>query len=179
MNYMSVAQIFEKIDETRQRLYNRVEGLSDEQANAHQNANAWSVKDIIEHLTIMEDRLLRMMKVMLTKAEGASTQTTSGGAVEIKPFSLEKLIERSRSEKYTAPEAVRPEGTAKLDDLLARMRGSREALRALQPRIEATDLSAFTYPHPAFGPLDFYQWLALIGLHEERHLVQIESVLQA
>jgi hypothetical protein len=52
-------------------------------------------------------------------------------------------------------------------------------LRALQPRIEATDLSAFTYPHPAFGPLNFYQWLALIGLHEQRHLNQIESVLKA
>jgi hypothetical protein len=178
MNYTSVAEIFEAIDETRQRLFNRVEGLTAGQANTHASANAWSVTDIIEHLTIMEDRLLRMMKVMLTKAEGASTQT-NGNAVEFKPFSLEKLIERSRSEKYTAPEAVRPEGTAKLDDLLARMRGSREELRSLQPRIEATDLSAFTYPHPAFGPLDFYQWLALIGLHEERHLGQIESVLQA
>jgi DinB superfamily len=178
MNFTSVAQIFEAIDETRQRLFNRVEGLTDEQANAQPGANAWSVKDIIEHLTIMEDRLVRMMKVMLTKAEGASARS-NGGAVEIKPFSLEKLIERSRSEKYTAPEAVRPSGTAHLPDLLAKMRGSREELRALQSRIEATDLSAFTYPHPAFGPLDFYQWLALIGLHEERHLNQIESVLQA
>jgi hypothetical protein len=178
MNYTSVAQIFEAIDETRQRLFNRVEGLTDEQANAHASANAWSVKDIIEHLTIMEDRLVRMMKVMLTKAEGAYAPT-SVGVFEIKPFSLEKFIERSRNEKYTAPEAVRPSGTAHLPDLLARMRGSREELRTLQPRIEATDLSAFTYPHPAFGPLDFYQWLALIGFHEERHLGQIESVLQA
>jgi uncharacterized damage-inducible protein DinB len=178
MNYTSVAQIFEKIDKTRQRLFDRVEALTDEQANAHPDANVWSVKDIIEHLTIMEDRLLRMMKVMLTKAEGASAGT-SVGAIEIKPFSLDRFIERSRSEKYTAPEAVRPEGADRLDDLLARMRGSRKELRALQPRIEATDLSAVTYPHPAFGPLNFYQWLALIGFHEERHLGQIESVLQA
>jgi hypothetical protein len=178
MNFTSVAQIFEAIDETRQRLFKRVEGLTDEQANAHAGANAWSVKDIMEHLTIMEDRLLRMMKVMLTKAEGASA-VSNGSAIVFKPFSLEKFIERSRGEKYTAPEAVRPVGTAKLDDLLARMRGSREELRTLKARIEATDLSAFTYPHPAFGPLDFYQWLALIGFHEERHLGQIESLLQA
>jgi hypothetical protein len=178
MNYTSVAQIFEAIDGTRERLFNRVESLTDEQANAHTSANAWSVKDIVEHLTIMEDRLLRMMKVMLTKAEGMPNGS-NGGAVEIKPVSLEKFIERSRVEKYTAPEAVRPAGTAKLEDLLERMRGSREELRALQPRIEARDLSALTYPHPAFGPLDFYQWLALIGFHEERHLGQIESVLSA
>ena len=66
-----------------------------------------------------------------------------------------------------------------LNKLLARMRQSRAGLHALRPRIEATDLASVTYPHPAFGPLNFYQWLALIGLHEERHLRQIQSVLSA
>jgi hypothetical protein len=178
MNYTSVAQIFETIDETRERLYQKVEGLTDEQANAHTNKSAWSVTDIMEHLTIMEDRLARMMKMMLMKAEGASADS-NGGTIEIKPFSLDQFIERSQGEKYVAPEAVRPSGSVHLEDLLARMRASREELRALQPRIEATDLSMVTYPHPAFGPLDFYQWLAFIGLHERRHLSQIESVLQA
>jgi hypothetical protein len=178
MNYTGVAQIFETIDETRERLYQRVEGLTDEQANAHTHANAWSVTDIMEHLTIMEDRLARMMKVMLAKAEGVSVDS-NGGTIEIKPFSLDRFIERSQGEKYVAPEAVRPSGTVHLPDLLARMRASREELRALQPRIEATDLSMATYSHPAFGPLNFYQWLAFIGLHEQRHLDQIESVLQA
>lgn len=178
MNYTSVAQIFESIDETRLRLYRKVEGLTDEQANAHPNANAWSVTDIMEHLMILEDRLTKMMKMMLTKAKGASLRST-GGAIEIKPFSLDQIIERSLDEKYVAPEAVRPSGTAGLPDLLARMRASRQELRAMQPEIEATDLSMFTYPHPAFGPLDFYQWLALIGLHEQRHLKQIESILEA
>lgn len=178
MEYTSVPQIYETIDETRERLFNRVEGLTDEQANAHLNPDTWSVTDIIEHLTIMEDRLLRMMKVMLTKAEGASTES-NGGTIEMKPFSIDEFVERSRREKYTAPEAVRPSGTARLDDLLAKMRASREEVHALRPRIEATDLSTFTYPHPVFGPLNFYQWLALIGIHEERHLGQIESVLSA
>ena len=178
MNYTSVGQIFETIDGTRDRLYNRVKGLTDEQANAHLNASAWSVTEIIEHLTIMEDRLVRMMKVMLTKAEGASTES-NGASAGMKPFSLDGFIERSRSEKYVAPEAVRPSGTTQLADLLARMRDSRQELHTLRPRIEATDLSMATYPHPAFGPLNFYHWLALIGLHEERHLGQIESVLSA
>jgi uncharacterized damage-inducible protein DinB len=178
MEYTSVAQIFETIDKTRERLYKRVESLTDTQANAHPGENAWSITDIIEHLMILENRLAQMMKMMLTKAEGAS-KGKSDGAIKIKPFSLDQFIERSQREKYVAPEAVRPSGAANLPDLLARMRASREELHTLQPRIEATDLSMLTYPHPAFGPLDFYQWLALIGLHEERHLSQIESLLSA
>ena len=178
MIYTRVADIYKAIDETRERLYKRVEGLNQEQARARRDANAWSATEIVEHLTIMEDRLVRMMKVMLTKAEGASAKSDRA-TVKIKPFSLDEFVARSRNEKYIAPEAVRPSGSVRLADLLVRLRQSRVELRALRPRIEATDLSAVTYPHPAFGPLNCYQWLAFIGLHEERHLRQLESVMAA
>jgi hypothetical protein len=178
MIYTRVVGIYKAIDETRERLYKRVEGLNEEQASTRRDANAWSATEIVEHLTIMEDRLVRMMKVMLTKAEGASAKSDRA-TVEIKPFSLDEFVARSRNEKYIAPEAVRPSGSVRLADLLVRLRQSRIELRSLRPRIEATDLSAVNYPHPAFGPLNCYQWLAFIGLHEERHLRQLESVMAA
>ena len=68
-------------------------------------------------------------------------------------------------------------GKEKLADLLSKMRRTREELRGLQERIEAVDLSSVTYPHPAFGPFNLYQWLAFIGIHEERHLRQMETAL--
>jgi DinB superfamily len=178
MTYTSVAQIIEEIDRTRERLYQRVESLTEEQLNARPSPNAWTATEIVEHLALIEDRLLRMMTMMLTKAESAGARSADT-PVEIKPFSLDRYIERARGEKYIAPEAVRPSGNASLADSLAKMRRSREDLRALRPRIEATDLSTVTYPHPAFGPLNFYEWLAFIGIHEERHLRQTESVLSS
>jgi hypothetical protein len=45
--------------------------------------------------------------------------------------------------------------------------------------VEATDLNATGYPHPAFGPLNLYEWLAFIGIHEARHLRQVEALLGA
>jgi hypothetical protein len=176
MIYTSVADIYKAIDEPRERIYKRVESLSEEQANTRPNAKAWSATEIVEHLTITEERLVRMMKVMLTKAEGASVKSDRS-AVEIRPFSLDELVARSRNEKYIAPVAMRPSGTVQLAHLLVRLRQSRVELGSLRPRIEATDLSEFTYSHPAFGPLNCYQWLAFIGLHEERHLRQLESVM--
>jgi hypothetical protein len=178
MTYASVEEVFDGIDGTRQRLYDRVEGLSDEQSRARPNSNAWSVAEIVEHLSIIEGRLLQMMKLMLHKAESAGARS-KGGAVEMKPFTIEHHVERARNEKYTAPEAVRPSGQASIADSLAKLRQSREELRALRPRIEETNLAGATYPHPAFGPLNFYEWLAFIGVHEERHLRQIESVLSS
>lgn len=178
MIYTSVPHIFETIDETRARVYSRTEGLSLSQLSARQHPDAWSVAEIIEHMTIIEGRLLGLLKVMLTKAESASPEA-NGAPVEIKPFSLEQYLERARNEKYKAPESAQPSGKVSLADALLKMRQAREELHGLVPRIEAIDLSAVAYPHPAFGPLNFYQWLAFIGIHDERHLGQIEKVLSS
>ena len=57
------------------------------------------------------------------------------------------------------------------------MRATRAALEELRPRFAATNLSGVSYPHPAFGPLNLYEWLILLGIHKDRHLRQIEAVL--
>lgn len=176
MMYMSVPHIFETIDETRERLYRRAEGLSPSQLNTRPNPDAWSVAEILEHVTLVEGRLLGMLKILLTKAEGASAKASSS-PVEMQPFSLEQYLERARNEKYKAPETAHPSGKVSLADSLLKMRQAREELHGLVSRIEALDLSSAAYPHPAFGPLNFYQWLAFIGIHDERHLGQIEKVL--
>ena len=178
MTYNSVAQIFETIDKTRERIYNRVEGLSEDEARRRPSADAWSVAEIIEHLAKIEGRLRQMMTMMLTKAEAAGARS-SDGAVEIKPFTLEKLIEIGRNEKFTAPEPLRPSGEASLADALEGLRGSRADLHNLRPRIEMTNLAGATYPHPVGIDLNFYEWLAFVGVHVERHLRQIERVLAA
>jgi hypothetical protein len=176
--YTSVAEIYEAIDKTREQFYRRVEELSDEQATSRPTPEAWSVAEIAEHLALIERSVLRLMKGVLAQIEAAGGQG-DGAPSLMKPFSLERHVERSRREKYTAPEMARPKGEARLADSLAHLRRSREELRELRPRIEAADLNAVSYPHPAFGPLNVYEWLAFIGIHEARHLRQAEAVLSA
>jgi hypothetical protein len=178
MIYSSVTQIFDAIDGTRNRIYERVENLNDEQAGLRASTEAWSVCEIVEHLALIEEQLSKMMSIMLAKAESAAKK--EGASVNqqpMEPFTLDQFIERSAKEKYQAPETVRPAGSIPVSTLLERLRESRAALHSLQPRLEATDLARAVYPHPAFGPLNLYQWLAFIGLHEERHLRQIESLI--
>jgi hypothetical protein len=177
MAYQSVAEIFETIDETRARLYKRVEGLSPAQGAFRPTPEAWSIAEIVEHLGIMEGRLSGLLNMMLKKAESASMQASDGQG--FRPFSLDQHVERSLTEKYTAPETVRPSGNVTIEDSLAGLRRSRAALHHLRPKLEALDLSSMTYPHPVFGPLDLYQWLAFIGVHEDRHLRQIESIISS
>ena len=177
MTFNNLAEIFDAIDEMRSRLFTRLDGLTGEQERFRPTPDAWSIAEIAEHLAILEERLSKLFTIMITKAEASGARLSEG--TPFRPVTLEEITERSLREKYTAPEAVRPTGTLAVADSVARLKHSREALHALRPRLETLDMTGATYPHPAFGPLDVYQWLALIGLHEGRHLRQIETLMAA
>ncbi|HYH85991.1 MAG TPA: DinB family protein, partial [Pyrinomonadaceae bacterium] len=70
---------------------------------------------------------------------------------------------------------IRPTG-ATLAASLSALRDSRSALRALRPRVERVDGTGISFPHPAWGAINLYQWLAFVGAHEQRHLAQIEAL---
>lgn len=176
MIYHSVGEIFDSIDKTRGRLIERLDGLSAEQENFRPASGGWSIAEIVEHLSILESRLLGLMTVMVNKAEKAGLQRNADSAT-FNPVSLDEIVARSLKEKYVAPETAQPQGGVSISDSLARLRQSRDSLTQLRPRFEATDLSSARYPHPAFGPLDLYQWLLMIGIHEDRHLRQLEALM--
>jgi hypothetical protein len=170
--YNSVAEIYEDIDRARARLVGAVESLTAEQQAFRPSPDRWTVAEIIEHLSITERRLARMLGVLLGKLDGEAAREDGS---PFAPVSLAEFLERARAEKYTAPEEIRPTG-APLPDSLASLGDSRAALHALRPRVERVDGTRTHYPHPAWGPLDLYQWIAFVGLHEQRHLAQIEAL---
>ncbi len=175
MIYNSIADIYAANDDVRRRLVERAEGLSETQLGYRAQEGAWSAAEIVEHLSIIERSLTRVIQMLLHKAESAGVE--AGTSPPMQPFSLDEFAEQARTQKFVAPEEVRPRGDAALPDVLVKLSESRAALRALQPRLETTDGTLAQYPHPIFGPLNLYQWLAFIGLHEARHLRQLESVL--
>ena len=173
MNYNSVAEIFDDIDATRARLLQSVEGLSDAQENFRPAPEKWSAAEVLEHLSIIERRVTKLIAALLDKAEADGRPRD---AVEpFAPVSVAEFVEQSRTQKFNAPEGARPEGLP-LADSLSNLRDSRAALQALRPRVERADCAGVRFPHPAWGPLNLYQWVAFVGAHEARHLSQIEAL---
>lgn len=171
MIYNTVDDVFAANEEVRRRLVERVEAAGDGQARATEGG--WSVAEIVEHLSIAESGITRAIEGLLTPAtDGEGGQ---GAPQPFAPFSLDEQAEQARG-KIEAPEFLRPTGLP-LSEGLSRLRESRGALAALRPRFESADYSR-RLPHPAFGPLNAAQWLAFIGMHEERHLRQIERILR-
>jgi hypothetical protein len=170
--YNSVAEIYEDIDDTRARLVGTVEQLTDEEHGFRPSPEKWTVAEIVEHLSVVEKRVARMLGVMLSKLEPEAARREGS---HFAPVSIAEFVERARTEKYTAPEEIRPKG-ATLSDSLAHLRDSRAALQSLRERVERVDGTRAHFPHPVWGPLDLYQWLAFVGAHEQRHLFQIEAL---
>jgi uncharacterized damage-inducible protein DinB len=176
--YNSVAGIFAENERVRRELVARVEGLSEERQGEPAAADGWSVADIIEHLSLTERRVAKALDTMLPQVEGdvGGVNGEARAAQAFVPFSLDAYVEQARDKKFEAPEFIRPRGVA-LSESLAHLRESRAALEAMRPRFERADFAA-QFPHPAFGMLNIGQWLAFIGIHEARHLRQIERQME-
>ena len=173
MTYNSVDDVFAANEEVRRRLITRVEAAGDGEARAREGG--WTVAEIVEHLSIAERGIMRAIEGLLGPAssDGEDGQTAPKAFA---PFSLDEQAEQARG-KIEAPEFLRPTGLP-LSEGLARLTASRAALAGLRPLFDLADYSR-RLPHPAFGPLNAAQWLAFIGMHEERHLRQIERILGA
>lgn len=176
MEFHTVSEILATIDNIRSKLVKTVSILTDQHANFQSAPEKWSAVYLVEHLAKTEESLLKVIEKLLAKAEAENVPAT--GTIE-PPVSFSEHLLKASEQKFTAPEFIKPEGAATIGESLARLEKSRYALRVLQPRLEKVDSSNAVYPHPAFGPLNLYQWLAFIGLHEARHLKQIADTLDA
>ena len=191
MNYESIESIYAANEAVRRKLYARVENLSDAQQTFRPTDDAWSIAEIMEHLSIIETNMVRLIGMLLAKTESAAAAANAGAGASagdaattlspraFQPFSMEALIDTIKDKKLDAPEQVRPGGQMALADSLTALRATRASLESLRPRLEAADLTAAAYPHPAWGDLNIAQWLAFIGLHEGRHLAQIKRLMEA
>ncbi len=176
MTYTSLEEIYQAIDGTRARLVAKVANLSAEQAAFRPDAASWNTAQIVEHLHLIEVTLTRMLRGLTDQAEAAGA--TNEGK-EFQPVSLTEFAARAAGQKFTAPDPFQPTGTQTIAESVTKLAESRAALQMLRPRLEQFDVTQFTYPHPAFGPLHGYLWLAFIGLHEARHAAQVKQVLAA
>jgi hypothetical protein len=57
-------------------------------------------------------------------------------------------------------------------------RGGR-AVREAAGAGDGLALGTVYHPHPQFGPLSLYQWIAFVGAHEGRHAAQIRETGEA
>ncbi|WP_342512146.1 DinB family protein [Sporosarcina sp. FSL K6-1522] len=159
--------IFEKNNRIRTKLFQSIEGLTDEQFNRTPSNGGWSPKQIFEHLVNME------------------TMVATNIAKELKnpnsPKSMSKPIAliTNRLLKVDAPVSTAPTETYKSKlEMQNALYESHLFLLDVYESCSKEVLRSKSCKHPVFGQVPLSQWLPLVGLHEKRHLKQLREVIE-
>ncbi|ASN06658.1 DinB family protein [Virgibacillus necropolis] len=152
-------------EEARAELYNEVNGLSDEELNKKPADDKWSIKQVMEHLFLMEGAI--------TKA--IINQLENGDEVNADPKPIEATT--NRGIKVDAPDYATPnDDFATLDELKLKLTATHQGLIKVEETVDEKELEAKGFPHPLFGQISLMQWIPFVAYHEKRHILQIKEV---
>jgi hypothetical protein len=135
----------------------------------------WTGAGVIQHLGRVEGSSTKLLEGLFAKAMadgmGLETKTESW----MRSLDQHRALDRTRI--INAPERLVPELSADLATSWASLQAVRERLFRALATVEGRDLTAVNAPHPIFGALNGYQWVLMVGQHEERHLTQLRETL--
>jgi hypothetical protein len=165
-----IAELLAELEHSRRDLLDVVGSLSPEQRDAAPAGPEWSVAQILEHLCMVEDGGGRVVSKLMKQAQekGAYESEASSVLGSLDAFDIDNTNRR-----IEAPDVVRPTGGMTAAQSLERLGAMRERLVTALLQGSGLALTSVSHPHPIFGPLDGYQWILLISLHQRRHIAQI------
>jgi uncharacterized damage-inducible protein DinB len=172
MIYHTIADILAANERAQERFIAAVSNLTEAQGGFRTAENQWTIAEIVEHISIVNDGMLRITHKLLKEAEAAPKPPKAD--LNLGHTALDENGEQPPP--FQAPERAHPKGGASIEDSLAKLRATLAGFAEIQPRLEAVDLSEQMFSHPAFGPINAYQWMVLLGEHEDRHRGQIERL---
>jgi hypothetical protein len=160
--------VIEQLDQTRDALLRLLRGLSRDQLLYRPDPERWSIAENVEHLLVVEKRLVGAIEKVLQDSPDLSRccAMSDAGVLHI----VSKVEQPMQSPVHSLPKSRWPAET-----LVQEFAAARQCTRDFTNTVNG-DLRRHFFPHPFFGDFDCYQWLLLIGAHCHRHTTQSEAV---
>ncbi len=136
-------------------------------------AHRWSAAQVVEHVAIVEQRVAGLLASRI--AEGRSARIGPDTSTEpiLPTIDLARVVDRTT--RVSAPETARPRGM-RADEAWNALERAGALLRGAITDGDGLALGIVAAPHPLFGPLSLYEWVAITGAHEARHAAQIREI---
>jgi len=166
--------LIEVLDARREQLCRALDGAPLSICSRRPAPERWSVDEIVEHLSIVEAGVAKLLDKRLRGLEEA--KLPSVGA-EWRGLDPARVLDRTQ--RVAATPNVKPRGGTPAVVAWAALLRSRALLKVVLRATDGCDVSAVTAPHPSLGDLDFLQWVEFVGLHEARHAAQIDEAVAA
>jgi hypothetical protein len=133
----------------------------------------WSPGELLEHLLLAEVGAGKVVRKVIRESGAALPPYPSDDSgIRIRqPISFDGM---------ESPPSARPGGAMTRDALLSKASEVRAMTRETIGLLSSVDPRAGSFPHHRFGPLDLYEWLAVVILeHEKSHRGQLRAAAAA
>lgn len=168
-----LAQLHDAMERNRAESLRLLSLLSDSEF-VHREPGEWSAGEVLQHMLLAETGTSKVVRKVLKDRAGA-----------LPPYPADDSVFRVRELKVAlegmkAPEAAVPKDTPSRSELLVQAAETRaQTLKSLE-LLAPFDPTAAAFPHPVFGEIDLYEWIALIIVgHERMHHDQLRKIVRA
>ena len=151
-----------------------IDAFSTDAYDVRPGADRWSIAEVIEHLARTEAGIAVLVRRSASALRARAEADAALAAPETAALDADLLVDRSR--RLVAPDAVQPRGNLPFAAAWAALLEADRKLDDAMLSGNGLPLDTIAHPHPALGPIDVYQWIAFIGLHELRHADQIREI---
>jgi DinB family protein len=163
----------ESMERRRAALLASIGPLGDAQLLYRPAAERWHILDIVEHLIIIEERVLGAVG---TRPGPLAAAARVQGAVRL---ALLRLYLRCGGRIQAPTRAIFPRGNVTLTELRQRWDRVRDGYRTALGSFDRTDLARPMMKHPIIGKLTPTQTLTFLDAHVAHHGRQIERLRRA
>lgn len=175
MNYQTISDMVAAAEKVRGKLKSTVEGLTPEEASALPEGEKWSVAQIVEHVSMVDEGAGKLCTRLLSKSQGDGKP--SDGTARISHTFMERAMASAQA-KLEAPDIVQPNAGRTIAESLTLLDGNAGKFNELLPLFESIDDTGHKFPHPYFGEMTATEWFAVKIAHEARHTRQIQALVE-
>jgi uncharacterized damage-inducible protein DinB len=166
----NVEPILKLLSDTRSQFIGIVDAFPTERWRESPGDGRWSAGEIVAHTMQVEESIIAGSRKTLKKPPYP--------VPFLKRFHLPLTLVASRSRKFKSPIPIDANRVPEQANYATAIAACRQGTLDFIDEHRTENLKPWTFPHPAFGPLNLYDWLRLIAYHELRHAKQIREVAE-
>lgn len=163
--------VISEFNKSTKHLLRSLKSLSSNQLNFKSSPETWSIAECVEHIAISETNIFGLLESALKTPADPSKRS------EVKMTDQQIIgMMVDRSNRVKTPEAFEPSGKfgSHKETLKAFLKKRKQNVKYVK---KTDDDLRNHYGKLPFGTLDGIQILLFISAHSERHILQIEEVL--
>ncbi len=163
-------KVIARLDSTHRKLIETIKPIDDERFKRRPSPDEWSIAEIVHHLCLVEQRVLKGLE-----AELSNPPVRVRLLQRLMPVSL---LVGSRVVRVKAPKGLEPLNPPSKAEVIANYDSARRSLKEFSAAHGREGMKQLAMKHPFLGVFDGVTAIAFVGHHERRHIKQIKETLK-